>query len=298
MCYKIDQLLPCAVCGLQINGIKPVSGQYYLQLFILHLNNDHNLSINQYVYKYLNVENKCKCGCGQLAGFYRRGANLLFVNWINGHVKKSTNENFRKSCATMSQRRKGFGNPMRGRKAWNRGISHPNPNKGKTLEEMHGLEVAKEIRKKMSYAGTKRMVPGHLGHKHTEESKHKIRTATMKRYADGKFMRCRSLPHRTVESLLEKNNVGFISEYQLYPYMIDIYIPSIDVYIEVQGDFFHSNPKLYPDGPVSKIQKRNFARDEKKRDFLKSNNYTLIEIWECDILDGSYEKDLLCRLQK
>ena len=59
-----------------------------------------------------------------------------------------------------------------------------------------------------------------------------------------------------------------------------------NVLIEVQGDFFHCNPKTRNKHPKSKIQKKNLERDEKKKKAVSLSQYELLELWESDIIDN------------
>ena len=56
-----------------------------------------------------------------------------------------------------------------------------------------------------------------------------------------------------------------------------------EIIIEVQGDYFHCNPKLYPKGPKNENQIKYVIRDYYKKCFYLGNDYVLIEIWEDDI---------------
>ncbi len=65
--------------------------------------------------------------------------------------------------------------------------------------------------------------------------------------------------------------------------------------IEVQGDYFHCNPKRYPDGPKNDRQRYTIEKDSRKRQWLKDNGYRLLEIWESDCYDHDC---LLATIQK
>ena len=45
----------------------------------------------------------------------------------------------------------------------------------------------------------------------------------------------RTQPHRRVERILDKMQIGYESEYSFYPYSVDIYIGEFHVGIEVDG---------------------------------------------------------------
>lgn len=102
-----------------------------------------------------------------------------------------------------------------------------------------------------------------------------------------------TLPSRKFESLLKTLDFDYIKEYNISLWSFDFYLPRHDILIEVDGDYFHSNPLIYTNGPVTKTQKINKYRDDKKNLFCKENNLKLMRFWEKDILG-----DEQCVLQK
>lgn len=62
----------------------------------------------------------------------------------------------------------------------------------------------------------------------------------------------------------------------------DFYIPNKNTIIEIDGDFWHCNPLIF-DKPKYKCQFNNIEKDKIKTDWCKSNNITLIRIWEYSI---------------
>ena len=68
-------------------------------------------------------------------------------------------------------------------------------------------------------------------------------------------------------------------------YNIDIYLVDYDLYIEVMGDCWHSNPTVYIcEDRLNKIQKKRVITDKRKETFM-INNYTanMLYLWENDI---------------
>jgi len=73
---------------------------------------------------------------------------------------------------------------------------------------------------------------------------------------------------------------------------IDIYLPELKIGIEVNGDFFHKNPRFYkdPDEPANlpgndKLMTVGdvWSRDREKKRIAESKGIELIAIWEYDI---------------
>jgi G:T-mismatch repair DNA endonuclease (very short patch repair protein) len=57
--------------------------------------------------------------------------------------------------------------------------------------------------------------------------------------------------------------------------------------LEVNGSYYHSDPRVYPEGPKTFTQKRNAEKYGKKVRHLKDMGIPLFEIWEFDL-----QKDL------
>ena len=67
-----------------------------------------------------------------------------------------------------------------------------------------------------------------------------------------------------------------------YTKIYDEFIPP-DTLIEVNGDYWHCNPKVYPDGPINEMQESNVERDKQKEAWAKDNKYRFFVLWETDI---------------
>lgn len=55
------------------------------------------------------------------------------------------------------------------------------------------------------------------------------------------------------------------------------------VLIEIDGDYFHSNPLLYEEKDLNRMQKRNKAIDEYKNKWALAHGFPIMRIWEHDI---------------
>lgn len=93
-------------------------------------------------------------------------------------------------------------------------------------------------------------------------------------------------PEIFVKNQLEKLNINFEYQKDIYynktnRYRVDYIINNI--IIEVQGDYYHCNPKIYKDGPVDIIQANNIEKDITKKEKLSKMGYKVYYIWENDI---------------
>ena len=93
-----------------------------------------------------------------------------------------------------------------------------------------------------------------------------------------------------------KENHNFIVEENKRKYLdgkeIDIYLPEFKLGFEIQGDFFHKNPKFYKDpnelANLPRIDKTLtvqdiWNKDKAKLELAKSKGITLVQIWEDEI---------------
>lgn len=53
--------------------------------------------------------------------------------------------------------------------------------------------------------------------------------------------------------------------------------------LEVNGTYWHADPRFYPQGPTSLSQKRTASAYAKKVAFLKEINIPMVELWESDV---------------
>lgn len=161
------------------------------------------------------------------------------------------------------------------------------PNHPDVVTKQHQSEAAK-----------KRKHHGHTGIHHSEETKQKLRIATLKQFEKGDMPQSNTLPNNAFADLLVKNGIEFVKEKRISLYSFDFYLPIFNVYVEIDGDYWHSNPKFYPNGPINAAQRKNFARDCEKNDFVKMQNLVLLRFWEDDIINNKefVEQTLLEKL--
>ena len=93
------------------------------------------------------------------------------------------------------------------------------------------------------------------------------------------------LEERFAKNFVEKLNLKY--EYQFEAKSIgrfyDFYLPEKHLLIEVDGDYYHSNPEKVDKNNLSPMQKRNKRVDEAKNMWAALNGIPLIRIWENDI---------------
>jgi hypothetical protein len=269
---------------------KRSDGPYYLDKFCKYIEKFHNISIIEYCEKFLNIKwPKCPSKNTNV-GFRCRGGGLILSIYSRGGVNKSTCENFKKGCEKLSRDRVGNKNPMHGKKPWNLGKSYENP-------KMKGRRLSAEHVNKLKQARANSPIKARHTQKHSEETKRILKIRQAEKWKNGVFNRKTSIEFKVEEFLKEINLLDdFKFQEQIEYFTLDFGDKKRKIGIECQGTFFHVDPRFYPDGAIYPIQKRNLSRDTSKRNFFKKLKWTIIELWETEINNGSFKEILMSKL--
>lgn len=296
---KKEEWHTCKICNEHIKESAKKyggSGVYYVDVFEKHLN-EHGITVQEYFAEICEIEKpKCMCGiCNNFSKISKNRKGFLWRKFVCGR-----NPGILEWSEKAKKNRKGEKNPMYGLKPWNKGLTKENSESLKAVSEKNtGKKMSLKSKEKMSLSALKRKVHGHTGQKHSEETKRKLSRNTLKMIKDGKYKQTKTKPHLEVGKILQKLKIEYKEEYISGIFSFDYYLNDLDILLEVDGDYFHSNPKIYPDGPKTKTQKINFYRDIKKNKYCDLNKIKLIRFWESDILNNpKYIEEELCRLSQ
>jgi very-short-patch-repair endonuclease len=281
----------CQICDHDIKSEKCSSGSYYTDAFKRHIEIEHNLTLEEYFEKTI-VRPECECGtCGELVNISKRGANFRWRRF-----KCGLTPGVRRWAEVARSSMSGCNNPMHGKNPWNKGLTkEDNDSIMSTSTKMSNRDVSTETKMKQSDSAKSRLVHGHTGRKHSEISKDKMRLATLARIERGDFKHLRSIPHIQMCDILDLLEISYENEKIVEFWSFDIHLTDLNIYIEVDGDYFHSNPRTYSE-PKTKTQKINFYRDQKKNKYCEDNGLRLIRFWEYDILNN--QEQIKCELEK
>lgn len=92
-----------------------------------------------------------------------------------------------------------------------------------------------------------------------------------------------------VRSILTNLNISFTPQFPLNNRTYDIKIDNTNILIEVNGDFWHANPRKYkatdilPFPNKSVIAESLWKKDEKKLNIALKNGFKVLPLWEMDI---------------
>lgn len=297
MCYEIDksEWHTCKICSKKIQELCKIYGGkniYYTKVFKKHLEVDHSMSIDDY-FEYKNPPN-CPCGiCNKKLKINKKnGSNFVWSKFSCGR-----NPGLLKWSEEAKEARKGSGNPMFQKIPWNTGLTKENNNSlmSNSIKNSE-KKISQETKKKQSESALKRTVHGYTGRHHSQETKDFLRQNTLRLIKEGILPQTKTKPHIEFCSILDELHIKYEEEKTLSYWNFDVYLIDYNIYIEIDGDYWHSNPKIYPNGPKTKSQKINYTRDISKNKYCQKNNIELYRFWESDIL--SSRENIICILKK
>lgn len=258
-----------------------------------HIQHTHKLKKIEYVIqtKYNGIAPLCNCGCGKETRY--EPSQLDFCKFISGHQSRLEGHwgdlKSEKRVNAIKQTRKekfasgeynhvkdaiklGRKDPKLGQKISKgaKGVAKPKP-KGFGKGRVHS-QVTKD---KMSNTAVENIV-----------KKGKVKRSNL----EYKF--------EAILDLLEinYNHSHYFKEIKK---IYDFYLPEYNILIEVDGDFWHCNPKNYKK-PLCKSQEVNLINDEFKNKWALDNGYKLLRFWENDLNNNILEvkKTLLEAIKK
>jgi very-short-patch-repair endonuclease len=239
-------------------------------------------------YKYNGKRPLCACGCGKETKIMY-AHDIHFGDFLQGHYSRvhnnwGNNENAMKNSAETRRKRFKSGEII----TWNKGKTWKETYTKEQIESLN-LMYNKERNKKIS--DKLKNVP--KSKEHTEKNR-KIKRDPIARSKQSKVMHDRIANGSFSPSSKEEKDfaVKYLDplniKYQTQKYIkeieqyCDFYFESLNLYIEFDGDFWHSNPIKYPNGPVYKYQINKVEKDRIKNEWCKKNGIKLIRIWEND----------------
>lgn len=115
-------------------------------------------------------------------------------------------------------------------------------------------------------------------------------TKNNKSSQSSQFIPTHSKLHDKIATLLNLRTLGFRSEVQIDRVYVDECNQSLKIALEINGDYVHANPSFYDArdkialGAYTFLAQDRWLRDQRKREFLESQGYTVFVVWESDNL--------------
>lgn len=241
-------------------------------------------------YMYNGIRPKCECGCGKYTNISYEGG-VHFTKFISGHNSKV-------NPVVVSEKRKRelseYMKKMHKEKKipyWMTGLTIDNYTEEQKKAFRTKVWGNKERNKKLSeykinHPFTEEERERSNDKHRTEEYRNKMREQVYKMVKEKRFTMSSNYEKIFIEEVILPLNIEFETQYYLrdIAQYCDIYIPSKNLVIECDGDFWHCNPKVYKEGPICKCQRTRIERDKIKNQYLSEHNIKLIRIWESDFI--------------
>lgn len=233
----------------------------------------HSCSIkgnkNPFYGKHHSKESKKKMGgcvndySGKNNPMYNRS---VYDVWVKKYGIDIANEKLQKQIEKISKINTGKNNGMYGKSVYDVWV-------GK-----YGVEVAdkkmRDMKKKIS------------NYENLPDVKERKRQRILKWMESGKSFR-ETIPEKIIKSILIDFKINFKQNKHFGNYNYDFYIENKNILIEVQGDYWHGNPKFFGNGAKKrKLNERQLFkknRDVEKATYAKNINMKVIYFWEYDI---------------
>jgi very-short-patch-repair endonuclease len=99
-----------------------------------------------------------------------------------------------------------------------------------------------------------------------------------------------SKPERVFMLLLSAMGIEYQHQVPVGNYVVDFYLPALDLYCEVDGDYWHANPRLFPRPNAQQL--RHTERDRIKDELLCTRGMKLKRFWasELDQAEGYFTR--------
>lgn len=153
------------------------------------------------------------------------------------------------------------------------------------LSKLHkGYKYSDETKRKLSMI-RKGSNNSFYGKSHSEEARKLMSEAAKIR------MQTRIMPSQDtsielkLQSFLTQLGIEFFTHQYMkeiiHAYRCDIWVPSLNLVIEADGDYFHGNLNKYPNLKEWQIKQKEL--DEKRTQELKEKGYKVLRLWEHEI---------------
>lgn len=274
----------CKICKKECGNINSLRS---------HSIQKHNISSEEIYLNYVlnGVKPKCECGCGEIPSFI--SVVKGYSKFIQSHHNRVPGKNnYHKNPETHQ---KAINTQ---KKNWEEG-KYRGWWEDKTAETIKKIEGIKNKLRNNKERG-KKISKKLKGKPKSEESKRKLSITQKKRYEDNPQLKENSSNKRILwlkskqsnkktkleikfEMMLNLIGVEFEFQYEFKKRLFDFKIKDKDILIEVDGDFYHSNPNTKHSEMLYESQKMTKKNDLFKDELCQNHGMKLLRYWEKDI---------------
>lgn len=106
-------------------------------------------------------------------------------------------------------------------------------------------------------------------------------------------------PEREFEKLLKELDIKFEVQKIVGKKIFDFYIPHMNILFEVDGDYYHANPKTTKLENINRMQAKNIRNDKFKDALALGLGFGIERVWEDDLKNDYIKvKERLVKLLK
>ncbi|WNF37806.1 DUF559 domain-containing protein [Bacillaceae bacterium IKA-2] len=273
--YDAKDPQQCKICNFDLNHNK--QGR-----FTTHLKEKHGMKLEEYLLKYFYKKEQLLCQfekCENLVQLRRgipkkhcsqscSGKSLLLCEYCNKtfYKKHKGTKTCSEDCAFKTKKEK---------------ITKWHALMAKEKKDIH----FKNIISKTSTTRRRNKTPSWNSGKtgvYSDETIEKIRNATLEQMKNQRIVKTNI--EKIMDKLLDELDVQHRYSFILNKRQFDFVLPDHRILIECDGDYWHANPKFYPNPAPWQIERIKI--DELKNKIASSNGYKILRFWEDDIKEN------------
>lgn len=85
------------------------------------------------------------------------------------------------------------------------------------------------------------------------------------------------------KDFLIANNIEYKEQKNIRYLNYDFYLPKYNLYVEIQGSYWHCDPRIYTKGPKNKIQRIEVEKNKTKIRIAEESKVNLLCLWQPDL---------------
>lgn len=202
----------------------------------------------------------CHCGCGEKTNVSRKKP----YKFVYGHQARGSN-NSRHGIKMTDELKQRISRSRLGQFSGELNPFYGKEHSDKTKKLISNATKGKQIGEDNPF----------FGKTHTPESLDLIRRSTA-------LQRSKStrgvvtIPEKALHNALNKHHIEFLTEYTIGHYCVDVFIPSMNLVIFMDGCYWHSCLTHFPN-------KSKRATDAPRVSYLNKSGHDVVIVWEHDV---------------